>query len=87
MKIDVDLHAADINQLGALLSGLLNHAVSLPPALWEKGLAFDIDCVGAERPLAPGFRQSDGIENSFGNTVLAGGVMDLPLTLHCGYGL
>ena len=58
VKIDVDLHAADIDQLGAVASGIIHQLVGLWKIFGKIGLAFDVDGKGTERTLTSCFRQS-----------------------------
>ena len=57
MKIDVDLHASDIDQLRATCPRFLHQTIGFRPAFRKKSLAFDVDRVGAERAFASRFRQ------------------------------
>lgn len=65
VKMDVDLHAADVDQLRAAASGILHKLVSVRHGGRKIGLAFDVDGIGAERPLAACLRQTDRIEDAF----------------------
>ena len=48
VKMDVDLHATDVDQLRAAASGILHQLVSVGHGGRKIGLAFDVDGIGAE---------------------------------------
>lgn len=81
VKMDIDLHAADIDQLGAALAGGVNQLECLRQAGGKICLPLDIDGVRAQRSLAARFRQADRIENAFRNAIPACGSLYLPLTI------
>lgn len=56
VKIDVDLHASNVNQLGTARPGFLDQTKGLPLAVRKERLAFDVDGIGAERAFASCFR-------------------------------
>ncbi len=88
VKIDVDLHAADVDQLRAATPGVINHPVGLWHALRKIGLAFDVDGIGTQRALASRLRQADRIENTFRYSISASCCLYLSLAVNrcCGLG-
>ncbi len=81
MKIDVDLHASDIDQLGTTCPRFLHQTIGFRPAFRKKSLAFDVDRIGAERAFSTRLRQSYRIEDAFRNAVGAGCTVDLALAI------
>ena len=77
VEVDVDLHAADVDQLCAVASCVFHQLIGLRKATREKGLSLNVDGIGTERPLAASLRQSDRIEDAFGYVILTGCRLDL----------
>lgn len=81
VKMDVDLHAADIDQLRTAASGILHQLVSVRHGGRKIGLAFNVDGIGAERPLAACLRQTDRIEDAFRYPIMACGGLYLAFAI------
>lgn len=78
VKILIDLHAADVDQLCAALFCRREGLQSSVLGPGEKRPAFDIECVRIERSLAPRLRQADRIEDPFRYPVFRRRRLDLP---------
>lgn len=87
VEVDVDLHAADVDQLCAVASCVVHQLIGFGKAGRKKGLALDVDGIGAERSLAARLRQSDGIEDAFWYVILTGCRLDLTLAVQTRCGL
>lgn len=68
----VNLHAAEVDQDGALPFGLVENRYRLVRGTGEVGLALDVQRPGLKRSFPAGFGQSDRIKDAFGNLIFAG---------------
>jgi hypothetical protein len=72
MEVLVDLHATNIYQLGARLSGRCKLVQRGIFGRGEEGFSLDVESVGIKRSPATCFRQADRIENAFWDVVFGG---------------
>lgn len=86
MEVNVDLHAADIDQLGTAAFCIFHELIGFWKAAREKSFPFYVDCVGAQRALSTRLRQPNRIENTFRYAVLSGRCLDLAFAVNprCG---
>ncbi len=82
MEVDVDLHAADIDQLGTVAFCIFHQLIGFWKAAREKCFPFNIDCVGAQGALSTRLGQPNRIENTFRYAVLAGSCLDLAFAVN-----
>lgn len=83
MKIHVDLHAADVDQLRAIATSVVNQLVSLRQAAGKIGLALDVDGIWAERSLASRLGQTDRIKDALGDAIAPSSGLNLPFAIDC----
>ena len=70
VKIVVDLHASDIDELAAFPFGGVESGKRLLPRGRIESLAFDIHRIGIKAPLAAGLRQAHRVKDAFRHPVL-----------------
>lgn len=80
MEVIIDLHAAEVDQLGTARARLLEALQGLALAACEIGLALDVQCVRLQRPFTAGLRETDRIEDAGGNVVFGSCREDLFFT-------
>ena len=73
----VDLHAAEIDQLGAAAAGVFEGRDGRAPGGRKYGFSLDIQGIGLQAALVAGFGQADRIEDADRDVVAIGGPQDL----------
>ncbi len=74
---EVDLHAADVDQLCPLPPRRGNLSKGFLQRTGKECLAFDIQCKGTERAFSPSLGEADRIEYAFRNAILCSSVLYL----------
>lgn len=64
VEMVVDLHAADVDELGAGFARLLEFQQGFLQSLRKVGWPFDIERIGVQRAAPPGLGQRDGIKDA-----------------------
>jgi hypothetical protein len=76
MVMMVDLHAAEIDQLGAAPAGAFEGRNGVTGASGEHGFSFYVQGVGLKAAFPPGLGQANGIEDAGGHAIAVCGTQD-----------
>src|SRR4051794_17996917 len=79
MIVVVDLHAAEVDQRGAVAAGFLEGGDRCASRCRKYGLSLDIQRIGLQASLVAGLRQADRIEDANGDIVAIRSLQDLRL--------